>query len=147
DVKELAADVGQEAVRGLEQVSEHTKSLFLARLNPRTVARVRKVLKEELARSGASVIISQRACVLFKRDLKDIRSKLTVDIDKCVGCKVCIGLGCPAISWIRFEDMPSQTVKKNAKKQEGVAFIDRELCTGCTLCEQVCNVGAVSEVT
>jgi indolepyruvate ferredoxin oxidoreductase alpha subunit len=67
-------------------------------------------------------------------------------MDKCVGCKACIGLGCPAISWIKFEDMPSQTVKRNAKKQKGVSFIDSELCTGCTLCEQVCKVGAVIEV-
>ncbi|MGZ6274762.1 MAG: indolepyruvate ferredoxin oxidoreductase subunit alpha [Syntrophales bacterium] len=132
DFTKLASALGIDSVRTVD---------------PYDIKTTRRVLKEELARSGASVIISQRACVLFKRDLKDIRSKLTVDIDKCVGCKVCIGLGCPAISWIRFEDMPSQTVKKNAKKQEGVAFIDRELCTGCTLCEQVCNVGAVSEVT
>jgi multiple sugar transport system ATP-binding protein len=40
DVKELAADVGQEAVQGLEQVSAQGKSVFLARLNPRTKAKV-----------------------------------------------------------------------------------------------------------
>ena len=57
-----------------------------------------------------------------------------------------MGLGCPPISWIKFEDMPGKKVKKNIKKQEGVAFIDSELCGGCTLCEQVCNVGAVIEV-
>ncbi|HEX7535208.1 MAG TPA: indolepyruvate ferredoxin oxidoreductase subunit alpha [Syntrophales bacterium] len=131
DFSKLASALGIDSVRTID---------------PYDIKMTRKVLKEELARPGASVIISQRDCVLFKRDLKDIRNKLTVDIDKCVGCKACIGLGCPAISWIRFEDMPSQTVKRNAKKQEGVAFIDGELCTGCTLCEQVCNVGAVVEV-
>ena len=46
---------------------------------------------------------------------------------------------------MKFEDMPSETVKKNAKKQEGVAYIDSELCTGCTLCKQVCKVGSVIE--
>jgi multiple sugar transport system ATP-binding protein len=42
DVKELAADVGEEVVQGLEQVSAHGKSVFLARLNPRTTAEVGK---------------------------------------------------------------------------------------------------------
>ncbi len=40
DVKELAADVGQEVVKSLEDVSAKGRSLFLARLNPRTSARV-----------------------------------------------------------------------------------------------------------
>jgi indolepyruvate ferredoxin oxidoreductase alpha subunit len=115
-------------------------------IDPYDIKITRKVLKEELAKPGASVIISQRACVLFKREMKGVRKTFKVDIDKCVGCSACIGLGCPPISWIKFEDMPSQTVKRNVKKQEGVAFIDNELCTGCTLCEQVCNVGAVIEV-
>jgi indolepyruvate ferredoxin oxidoreductase alpha subunit len=115
-------------------------------IDPYDIKTTRKVLKEELAKPGASVIISQRACVLFKREMKGVRKTFKIDIDKCVGCKACIGLGCPPISWIKFEDMPSQTVKRNVKKQEGVAFIDNELCTGCTLCEQVCNVGAVIEV-
>jgi multiple sugar transport system ATP-binding protein len=40
DVKELAEDVGQEAVESLELGSTHGKSVFLARLNPRTRAKV-----------------------------------------------------------------------------------------------------------
>jgi len=143
---------------GFTLQGEKTKELDFARLasalgidsvrviDPYDIKITRKVLKEELAKPGASVIISQRACVLFKREMKGVRKTFKVDIDKCVGCRACIGLGCPPISWIKFEDMPSQTVKRNVKKQEGVAFIDNELCTGCTLCEQVCNVGAVIEV-
>jgi multiple sugar transport system ATP-binding protein len=40
DVKELAEDVGQEAVAGLEQVSGQARAVFVARLNPRTGASV-----------------------------------------------------------------------------------------------------------
>jgi multiple sugar transport system ATP-binding protein len=40
DVKELAEDVGQEAVESLEQGSAGGRSVFLARLNPRTKAKV-----------------------------------------------------------------------------------------------------------
>jgi indolepyruvate ferredoxin oxidoreductase alpha subunit len=115
-------------------------------IDPYDMKTTRRVLKEELAKPGASVIISQRACVLFKRGINDIRKAFNIDAEKCVGCKACIGLGCPPISWIKFEDMPNQKIKRNVKKQEGVAFIDSELCNGCTLCEQVCNVGAVVEV-
>jgi len=115
-------------------------------IDPYDMKTTRRVLKEELAKPGASVVISQRACALFKRDMNDTRKVFKIDAEKCVGCKACIGLGCPPISWIKFEEMPSQKVKRNVKKQDGVAFIDTELCNGCTLCEQVCNVGAVIEV-
>ena len=143
---------------GFTLQGEKTKELDFARLasalgidsvrviDPYDIKITRKVLKEELAKPGASVIISQRACVLFKREMKGVRKTFKVDIDKCVGCRACIGLGCPPISWIKFEDMPGKKVRKNIKKQEGVAFIDSDLCSGCTLCEQVCNVGAVIEV-
>jgi indolepyruvate ferredoxin oxidoreductase, alpha subunit len=131
DFKKLASALGIESVRVID---------------PYNIKMTRKALKEELARPGASVIISQRACVLFKREMKGVRKPFEIDTNQCVGCKACIGLGCPAISWIKFEDMPSEKVKRNTKKQEGVASIDGELCTGCTLCEQVCNTGAVVEV-
>jgi len=136
---------------------EKTKELDFAKLasalgiehvrviDPYDIKTTRKVMKEELAKPGASVVISEGACV-FKRDTKDARKAFKIDPEKCIGCKACIGLGCPPISWVKFADMPKQEVKRNVKKQEGVAFIDKELCSGCTLCEQVCNVGAVIEV-
>jgi indolepyruvate ferredoxin oxidoreductase alpha subunit len=130
DFSKLASALGIEHVRVID---------------PYDIKTTRKVMKEELAKPGASVVISQRACV-FKRDMKDAGKVFKIDPEKCIGCKACIGLGCPPISWVKFEDMPKQEVKRNVKKQEGVAFIDSELCSGCTLCEQVCNVGAVIEV-
>ena len=46
----------------------------------------------------------------------------------CIGCKRCIReIGCPALS-----------LKDNK------ALIDETLCTGCTLCEQLCPVTAIS---
>jgi multiple sugar transport system ATP-binding protein len=39
DVRELATDVGQEALEAMEQTAEAGESTFLARLNPRTTAR------------------------------------------------------------------------------------------------------------
>ena len=47
---------------------------------------------------------------------------------------------------MKFEDMPTDKVIKNVKKQDGVAFIDRDLCNGCTVCQQVCKASAIIEV-
>ena len=115
-------------------------------IDPYDITTTRNVMKEELSKPGPSVVISRRSCVLFKRNMNDVRKPLEIDENKCTGCRLCLGLGCPPISWMRFEDMPVEKVKKNAKKQEGVAFIDRDLCNGCTLCQQVCKAGAIVEV-
>ena len=45
-------------------------------IDPYDIKITRKVLKEELAKPGASVVISQRACVLFKRDMKDVQKNV-----------------------------------------------------------------------
>ncbi len=45
DVKELAGDVGQEALEAAEQSAQKGESIFLARLNPRTGAREREPIE------------------------------------------------------------------------------------------------------
>ncbi len=50
---------------------------------------------------------------------------LRVNPDKCIGCKSCMRIGCPAIS---IKD----------KK----AHVDETLCVGCGVCEQLCPVSA-----
>ena len=115
-------------------------------IDPYDIKNTMTVMKEELSRDGPSVVISNRACVLLKRDQAYVMKPLRVDPDKCTGCKVCLGLGCPPISWKKFEDMPESDVEKKTKKQEGIAVIDTSLCNGCTLCQQLCSAGAIEEV-
>ena len=82
-----------------------------------------QAVKEELAAREPSVIISRRPCALLK--YVKHQAPLAVDTDKCVGCKSCMRIGCPAISM-----------------KEGKAHVDNTLCVGCGVCEQLCPVGA-----
>lgn len=143
---------------GFTLLGEETKSLDFAVLasalgvdsvsviDPYDMKNTRGVMREELSKDGPSVVISRRACALLKRDQADAMKPLRVNREKCTGCKACLGLGCPPISWKRFEDMVGVTIEKKTKKQEGVAVIDSSLCNGCTLCQQLCSAGAIEEV-
>ena len=92
-------------------------------VDPQDMAATEAAIKEEIAADAASVIIVRRPCQL----LKYVKAKpaLSIDPDKCKGCRSCMKIGCPAI---RFVD----------KK----ASIDPTLCVGCGLCEQMCKFGA-----
>ena len=82
-----------------------------------------QAVKEELAADEPSVIISRRPCALLKYVKHS--APLTVNKDKCIGCKSCMKIACPAISI-----------------KEGKAHVDNTLCVGCGVCEQLCPVGA-----
>ena len=85
-----------------------------------------QVLKEELAADAPSVIISRRPCALLK--YVKHKAPLKVNRDKCVGCKACMQIGCPAISMV-----------------DGKARIDNTLCVGCGVCSQLCKFGALCD--
>ncbi len=92
-------------------------------VDPYNLEECDKVLKEELAAEAPSVIISRRPCALLKYVKHN--PPLKVNTDKCVGCKSCMRIGCPAISM-----------------KDGKASIDTTLCVGCNVCSQLCPVGA-----
>jgi indolepyruvate ferredoxin oxidoreductase alpha subunit len=115
-------------------------------VDPYDLDSVRTVLKEELAKEGPSVVISRRACVLFKRDKSAPKKALHVDTSRCIGCRLCLGLGCPPIAWKPLPPFSLDTSAFKVKeKQEGTAQIDPNLCNGCGLCQQVCKSGAIVE--
>ena len=93
-------------------------------VDPYDLSQCNEVLKEELNANEPSVIISRRPCALLKTVKHN--APLTVDNDKCVGCKSCMRIGCPAISIIG-----------------GKAKIDTTLCVGCGVCQQLCKPGAL----
>ncbi|MBR2189590.1 MAG: indolepyruvate ferredoxin oxidoreductase subunit alpha [Eubacterium sp.] len=92
-------------------------------VDPYNLAQCDAVIKEELAVDAPSVIISRRPCALLKYVKHN--PPLRVDRDKCVGCKSCMRIGCPAISI-----------------KEGKAHVDETLCVGCGVCEQMCKFDA-----
>ena len=96
-------------------------------IDPYNLAECDEVIKEELAANEPSVIISRRPCALLK--YVKHKAPLAVDADKCVGCKACMKIGCPAISII-----------------DGKAKVDATQCVGCGVCEQLCKLGALKEV-
>ncbi|MCX5852045.1 MAG: indolepyruvate ferredoxin oxidoreductase subunit alpha [Deltaproteobacteria bacterium] len=116
-------------------------------VDPFDMKTTRKIIKEELSTEGPSLIISQGPCVLLKKERKRKKKPLMIDTEKCTGCKLCLGLGCPPIAWKRFEDMKDITIPKKRKNQEGIAVIDTALCNGCNLCLQLCKAGAIMEVS
>jgi indolepyruvate ferredoxin oxidoreductase, alpha subunit len=114
-------------------------------VDPYDIKTVKRVLKEELAKEGPSVVISRRACALFKRESSAVAKPFNVDPDKCTGCRLCLGLGCPPISWKSLDHASFQEENKTAKHGKGIAHIDRNLCNGCGLCQKLCKSGAIME--
>ncbi len=111
NLEELCRAVGIERVRVVD---------------PYNLKECEDAILEEIAVSAPSVIISRRPCVL----LKYVKAKppVKVNAEKCVGCKMCMKIGCPAVS---IKD----------KK----AHIDNTLCVGCGVCEQLCRAGAIEK--
>jgi indolepyruvate ferredoxin oxidoreductase, alpha subunit len=102
-----------------------------------------EVLKRELQKEGPSLIISRAPCVLLMSKKAAKAKHFVIDEDMCIGCKVCLSCGCPAISWKDFEKA-GLPPKADRKKQKGIAVIDATLCTGCTFCAQLCRQEAIT---
>ena len=96
-------------------------------IDPYNLSECDSVIKEELEADEPSVIISRRPCALLKYVKHN--KPLKVDSDKCVGCKACMKIGCPAISIVH-----------------GKAQVDATQCVGCKVCEQLCKLSAFKEV-
>ena len=65
-------------------------------VDPYNIAECEAAVREELEVAEPSLIISRRPCAL----LKEVKHNppLVVDQDKCKSCKMCMKIGCPAIS-------------------------------------------------
>lgn len=93
-------------------------------VDPYNLAETKNGIKQALEADGPAVVISRRPCAL----LKSVKHNppLKVNPDKCKSCKMCMKIGCPAISM-----------------KDGKAHIDFTQCLGCNVCSQLCKFDAI----
>ena len=108
----------------LEQLVKSVGIKNVVVVDPFDIDQCETEIKNALKSDEPYVIIARRPCAL----LKYVKHKkpLKVNTDKCIGCKACMKVGCPAI-----------TVK------EKKARVDETLCVGCDLCAKMCRFGAL----
>jgi len=106
-------------------------------VNPLNLKEVKEAFDWALDLNEPSVIITRWPCVLKKlseddrKEFGDYIGKCAAAEETCVGCRMCIKTGCPAL---RFN--------KESKKIR----IDETQCIGCEVCRQVCPVKAIRKV-
>ncbi len=93
-------------------------------VDPNNMKELEESVKAELTSGTPSVVICRRPCALLKSVPK--KKPLAIDPDACRGCKACMKIACPAVSF-----------------SDGKAHIDASLCTGCELCMQMCRFNAI----
>ncbi|NOQ45633.1 MAG: indolepyruvate ferredoxin oxidoreductase subunit alpha, partial [Desulfobulbaceae bacterium] len=113
-------------------------------VNPHDIDKTRKVLKEEIASTEPSVIISRAPCVLLPEEIKRKKPVYYTRLENCTGCTACIRLGCPAISWHPLTK--EEAVERGYKeKQKGHSLITEEQCNGCGQCAVLCKFEAITK--
>lgn len=95
-------------------------------VDPQDLKAMQKAVDDAVASTVPAAIITRRPCLMIKKIKHDIGT-CVVDTDKCIGCKLCLKVGCPAVS-----------------VKDGKSCIDKSLCVGCTVCAQVCPKGAIT---
>lgn len=105
-------------------------------IDPNNLKEVKETLDWAFGLDEPSVIITRWPCVLKKFSKQDITefnnpftSKCEVEHESCIGCKICMKTGCPALSF---------------DKEEKVVNIDKNQCVGCGVCSQVCPKEAIT---
>jgi indolepyruvate ferredoxin oxidoreductase alpha subunit len=88
-----------------------------------SLSEIESALKEYLALEEPAVIIFRKPCALIKGVKHN--PPLKCDAEKCTGCKICMKVGCPALTM------------RNKK-----AVVNHTLCVGCKICAQLCKFNA-----
>ncbi len=107
-------------------------------VDPYELPTLTRALREEIAISEPSVIITDRPCTLIDEYAK--LRPYRVEDDRCTGCGACMNVGCPAISVTNRE----KVIRKNGAEVElSFVTIDTTICTGCSMCVKTCGADAI----
>ncbi len=114
DIAKLCQSIGAKRVREIDAYK---------------IKELEKIMKEELAAPGPSVLIANQPCVLRYRVSK---KSYVVEKETCKGCKLCLKAGCIALSF-------------TPEGKTGYVEIDPLLCNGCGVCSQLCTSGSMKQ--
>ncbi len=91
------------------------------------VETLEKEIKASVQGDELTVIIAKAPCALLKG--QKFPNRCEIDQSTCKKCKMCLKIGCPAISL-----------------RDGVVTIDETMCNGCGLCKNYCKFDAIGVV-
>lgn len=106
----------------IEKVLEGVGVRKIITVDPLQLDKAVEAVRECAGMQGVKAIIFKSPCIAISKPA----GKCGVS-EKCINCKKCIReIGCPALITV-----------------DGKVTIDKNLCTGCGLCSQICPVGAI----
>ena len=120
----LSGEIAQSIA--IEEILESVGFTRVIITDPYDLEATEAAIDTALASEERTAIICRRPCLLIKR-IPHEKKLYSVDPDKCIGCRKCLKVGCPALVF--------------SGKKSG---IDATQCAGCSICAQVCPAGAIS---
>lgn len=98
-------------------------------IRPSRTWEAEKIIAEEMARDGVSVVIARQPCALIPTGKGRPEDVVVLIRDDCTKCGACIRIMCPALT----------------RGPDGYPVIDPVTCNGCGLCMEVCRFDALKK--